>query len=273
METQQYIQEDEIDLREYIKVLIKRKKLILSIFLVSVAIAAVASLMMPKIYEVTSTLQIGILGEPLIRNEEAKAIILNQNALLSVAYQLGLKADLEKLKRIIRIREITGTNLIKVIITYPGIDTAIKINDAVINPFIAQGNAIYQKRLVIINERLVELDNDSQTVQKDINRAQNLMAGADSSGNISQSDISLRIIFLQNALPNYESHLEVLKSKKNELKLLLANAKDFKVFETPIRPEKPISPKKRQIVSLAGALSLIFGVFLAFFLEFWKKGK
>ena len=53
MENQQVIQEDEIDLKEYIKVVIKRKKLILAIFFISVIVAAVVSFLMPKVYEVS----------------------------------------------------------------------------------------------------------------------------------------------------------------------------------------------------------------------------
>ena len=44
MENQQYVQEDEIDIREYINVIIKRKKLILSIFLTAGAGTATATI-------------------------------------------------------------------------------------------------------------------------------------------------------------------------------------------------------------------------------------
>ncbi len=53
MENQQLIQEDEIDLKEYIKVIIKRKKLILTVFLISVIVTAVVSFLMPKVYEIS----------------------------------------------------------------------------------------------------------------------------------------------------------------------------------------------------------------------------
>ena len=78
MENQQYIQKDEIDIKEYVNVIIKRKKFILIIFLLSVVIASIVSLRMPKIYEITSIIQLGSINEPLINNEEAKSIMLNQ---------------------------------------------------------------------------------------------------------------------------------------------------------------------------------------------------
>jgi uncharacterized protein involved in exopolysaccharide biosynthesis len=273
MENQQCAQEDEIDIREYINVIIKRKKLILAIFLVSVFTAAIVSLIMPKVYEIASIVQLGSVNEPLIKNEEAKAIMLNQNLLLSIVNELNLKIGVEGLQKAIKINDLAGTNLLKIKITYPGIDTAIKINDAIVNPLIAQGQGFYQERLAIINERLRELDLEIKNAEGDISRTQTLISGLPAANNISQSDISLRIILLQNTLPNYESNLTALRNQRNGLKFSLANAKDFKIFDQPIEPKHPIGPKKKQNVLVAGMLSLMFGVFLAFFLEFWQKNK
>jgi len=54
----QEIYEDEIDLREYINVIIKRKKLILAIFLVAVVVSAIASFFQPKVYMATVSIMI-----------------------------------------------------------------------------------------------------------------------------------------------------------------------------------------------------------------------
>ncbi len=273
MENQQYIQEDEIDIREYINVIIKRKKLILAIFLVVVVITAVVSLRQPKIYEITSTVQLGSVNELLIKNEDAKAIILNQNSLLAIINDLNLKVEVESLQKNIKISDISGTNLLKIKITYPGIDMAFKIIDAIVNPLIAQGKSAYQEKLTITNERLKELDEEIKNSEGDIARTQILISGLPNASDVSQSDVSLRIILLQNTLPAYESNLSALRNQRNGLKFVLIAAKDFKVFDAPIKPKYPVGPKKRQNVLIAGMLSLMFGIFLAFVLEFWQKSK
>jgi len=58
MDNQQSQLEDEINLRDYINVIIKRKKLILAIFLVSVITTAIVSIMMPKVYQATAFIMI-----------------------------------------------------------------------------------------------------------------------------------------------------------------------------------------------------------------------
>lgn len=50
--------EDEINLREYIQVIIKRRKLVIGIFLVAVVIAAIVSLFLPEVYQASSSIMI-----------------------------------------------------------------------------------------------------------------------------------------------------------------------------------------------------------------------
>jgi len=58
MENPQLIQEDEIDLREYVKVIIKRKKFIISFVAIAVIASVVFALMTPKAYKATATIMI-----------------------------------------------------------------------------------------------------------------------------------------------------------------------------------------------------------------------
>jgi capsular polysaccharide biosynthesis protein len=273
MENQQDNQEEEVDLRKYVKVIIKRKRIILSVFLISVIISIIAALKMPKVYEINSTIQLGSINELLIKKEEAKAIMLNQNSLLTITNALGLKTSIESLQESIKISDITGTNLLKIKITHSDVDTAIKMNEAITKPLITQGQAIYQEHLIIVKERLDELDAEIKNAESDISRTQTLMSGLPSASNISQSDVSLRIILLQNTLPNYENNLSMLRGQRNDLKLLLSNSKNFSIFDPSIKPKNPLGTNKKQGVFVAGVLGLLLGVFLAFILEFWQKDK
>jgi len=58
MENPQLTQENEIDLREYIRAIVKRKKLILSLFSIAVIAAAAFSFNTPKSYKATATIMI-----------------------------------------------------------------------------------------------------------------------------------------------------------------------------------------------------------------------
>jgi len=269
----QQIHEDEIDLREYINVLIKRKKLILGIFIISIIASAVISLLVPKIYETSSIIQLGAINEFIISKEEAKEIILSSDNLLSTANELGLGAKPEALKRSIKIDDVPSTNLLRITIKGPDADKALKMHSLIVKPLIAQSQEIYSKRLSLIQDRLKELDQEIGDSSSDIARTKSLINGLPQAKGISHEEVSLRIILLQNTLPNYEMNLNVLRNQRNALLSSIAEAKDFKFFSQPIKQDVPIAPKKKQIVLVAGLIGLILGVLLSFILEFLQASK
>jgi LPS O-antigen subunit length determinant protein (WzzB/FepE family) len=279
MENQQYIQEDEINLRDFVNVVIKRKKLILSIFLVSIVAAVAASLLMPKVYEITSTVQLGSDNDEfIIKKEKAKEMILKKNFLLSIIKELNLKIGLNELRKNIKVdfkefENLAGyTDLIKITITYPGLDMVSKIHDAIVNPLIAEGQSLYQKRLAITHEWLEQLDQDIKDAETSTDRIQTVIFSLSGPGKISQSKIALRTA-LRNTIIGYEESLIMFREQRNKLKLTLVGAKDFQIFDPPIKPKKPIRPNMELNVLIVGVISLVSGVFLAFFMESWQKSK
>lgn len=265
--------ENEVDLRDYLNILIERKIVVLSIFFITVIIAVIYSFLAPKVYEISSTVQLGSINDLLIKREDAIEIILNKNSLLSIIRELNLTVDVESLQKGIKITDIANTNLLKIRMKSSNVDTGIKILNLLPSLLILQGQSISQHRITLINERLTELESEIKNVQENIVKTQNLITGISSSAEISQTDQSLKIILLQNTLPNYQANLTALRNQKNETKVLVANYREFKVFDAPIKPEYPIGPNKKQNVLIAGIISLFFGIFLAFFMECLQKCK
>ena len=100
-----------------------------------------------------------------------------------------------------------------------------------------------------------------------------MISGLSNSSNLSQSEVSLKVILLQNTLPDYERNLIALKEQRNRLNLTFFGAKDFNIFDAPIKPKNPIRPNMELNVLIAGIISLVSGVFLAFLMESWQKSK
>jgi capsular polysaccharide biosynthesis protein len=228
---------------------------------------------MPQVYESASKIQLGSSDELLIKKEEAKQMLLSQGLLASVIKELNLDIEMDDLKEDIKIEDIKDTNLLEIKVKYPDADMVVKINKAIADSFISQGQGIYQERLSLVNERLRELEEEIKNREEDIERTQSLITGFAGSSALSQQDMSLRITLLQNTLLNYESHLYTLKNRRNGLKTLLSKAKDFKIVESPLEPKYPIKPNKKMNVLISGIVSLMAGIFLAFFMEYWQSSK
>lgn len=59
-----------------------------------------------------------------------------------------------------------------------------------------------------------------------------------------------------------------------EIQLIETTEEDFlKIVNLAYEPKAPIKPNKKLNILIAGVLGLFVGIFVAFFLEFWQKGK
>jgi capsular polysaccharide biosynthesis protein len=265
----QQIHEDEIDLRELINVVIKRKKLILGIFLVSVIITAVISFLIPRTYLSTAIIQTGIADTPLIGIAEAGQMIKTHDFLNPIAKELELEVTPESLKSAITLKKIEDTSLIQLEVKYQGMGTSYKLLRAIVDSFLAKNNELYQQRTDFINQQIKEFDTQINSVQSDISRTQELIQNLSLSEKISEIDAGVKIILLQNTFSSYYDNLTNLFAQNNNLRLILVKAKEFKLVD--LTKPKPIKPNRKLNVALAGVLSLMFAVFLAFFMEFWQK--
>jgi uncharacterized protein involved in exopolysaccharide biosynthesis len=265
----QQIHEDEIDLRELINVIIKRKKLILGIFLASVIITAVISFLTPRTYLSTAIIQTGIVDTPLIGIAEAAQMMKVQDFLNPIVKELELKVAPESLKSAINLKGIKDTSLIQLEVEYQGMGTSYKLLRAIVSSFLAKNNELYQQRMDFINQQIKESDTQIDSVQSDISRTQELIQNLSLSEKISETDAGVKIILLQNTLPSYYDNLTNLFRQNNNLRLILIKAKEFELVD--LTKPTPIKPNKKLNIALASVLSLMFAIFLAFFMEFWQK--
>ena len=67
---------------------------------------------------------------------------------------------------------------------------------------------------------------------------------------------------------------DVLSQKSEEVKIAVATESGLvKIASLAYEPRGPIKPNKKLNILIAGVLGLFVGIFVAFFLEFWQKGK
>ena len=67
---------------------------------------------------------------------------------------------------------------------------------------------------------------------------------------------------------------DVLSQKNEEVKIAVATESGLvKIASLAYEPRFPIKPNKKLNILIAGVLGLFVGIFAAFFLEFWQKGK
>ncbi|XOB41518.1 MAG: YveK family protein [Candidatus Nealsonbacteria bacterium] len=225
--------EEEIDLMDYIKVIFKRKWLILVIFLVAVIAAGVFSYFAPKIYKISASFEIGIIGDKII--EEPNQVIgkINGDAYgILVREKLGILEYPE-----VKAENPKGTNLV---IT----------ETESINPELTK-NVLNEINNLIIEDHQREINLRKELLEKEIQGLQESI----------------------NYLISKNQEIVLLQLKLHDLQKQKENFQPTQVILKATVSKKPIKPKLALNIIIAGVLGIFVGLFFAFGKEWWEKNR
>lgn len=271
------MEEKEIDLRDYIEVILKRKWLIITIFLVAVITTAIVSLLMSRTYETTGVIQIARVKKPIYSKEEAQGIILSQEVLGPVLDEFPEAFEerplLSEFRKGVKIEDIKDTPYLKIQLQGEDPRTIQKMVNSIITHFFAYSRPRYEEELSLLKERLKITEKKIATAKSDIRDIESRINYLSKESSEISPETMSKIILLGNTLAGLKSNLNRYLDEEAGLKHNLITVKEFKVIDPPEVPERAIKPKKKQMVAISGVLSLMMGIFLAFFLEYWSSPK
>ena len=282
------LQEEEIDLREYINVLLKRKGIIILIFLIAVIAAALVSYFtLSPVYQTSTVFSIALIDNrppttivaqvennvPVIKIHEALEI-MNSNLILSeVIKRVGLNISSDQLRTQIKVENIKDTNFIKVTVNADSPEEAKTLAESVVKVFIEKNHSKYTEKIKLIEERIKILEKEMAEYKKSIQEIETAMKSTAASTNLSEAERYFQTSFLLNSSSNERNIYNNLIYQVNTLRERLNNCEDFGIISYAQLPASPIKPNKKLNILIAGVLGLFVGIFVAFFLEFWQKGK
>jgi len=269
---QQVYYEDEIDLMDYVKVLIKRKGLILGVFLGAVIVAGVLSFLMPKIYKIDTSLEIGkIAGEVIEAPEQVKEKI--DGDVYGVLVREKLKIPQEKYPKI-KTENPKGTNLVKIEIESARTEQA--------------KNILEEMNELILEEHQEKIKVKKELLEKDIERLKSKVTSLEEE----KKNLEAKVEALQKILPYQQDPgtqfalfdtKEKLETKKQEIENLylrinslertLEDIQPTEIVKTPTISEELVKPRPLLNIVIAAILGLFIGIFLAFGKEWWESNK
>ncbi len=273
------IQEEENDLREYINVLLKRKGIIILIFLIAVITAAIANYFMlppPPLPTYQSTIVLSVAqtdSQPIINLTESLEIMKSSVLLDEVINRMGLEITSEQLTPKVEVKILTGTNFIEISVVDDSLEKAITIVENITEVFISQNQRKYQENTKLIEDRLKNIEEQIVELGKNIQEIEKGKKIITSSEKLTEEEKQFQISLLLSSLATQRVLYYDLSNLANNLIANLRNYEDFKIISCSQLPITPIKPNKKFNILIAGVLGLFVGVFVAFFLEFWQKGK
>jgi len=269
------IQEEEIDLREYINVLLKRKGIIVLIFLIAVTTAVIVSYFaLSPTYQSSIVFSVAkIDGLAVINITESLEIIKSDVVLDEVINRMGLEIGIGQLKFQIETKNLKGTNFIEVSVTVDSPENAKNLVENITKIFIEQNQSKYQDKVKHIEERLKIIEGQIAEFEKNIQEIEKTKKKIAASEELPERERQFQTSLLLSSSVTERSLYNDLSNQKNSLKASLRSCEDFRIINYAQLPTAPIKPNKKLNILIAGVLGLFVGVFVAFFLEFWQKGK
>ncbi len=277
MEHKQEIQNDVIDLKELWTVVAKRKKLIYAITILATLLAIVYAYMFAKpVYQVQAMVEIGKIDAG-TKDESTLDDIIDLKQKLEYLY--GTKS--KKKRSYPKVKSISvaknSNSIFSIAVEGRSNEEAVKLIDTIVkkvetdyadkvNTYIKTKKELIALTQSDIHDTGKNLENVQQSL-KDYN--QRIMS-------LSAQDAALAGIYTIQISQNQEraqalqSRISALKAKEYDIKLAISplRVKPTHIVGEVEVLERPIKPKKLLIVIVAFITSLMFSVFLAFFLSF-----
>lgn len=269
------IQEEEIDLREYINVLLKRKGIIILIFLIAVITAALVSYFaLSPVYQSSVVFSVAkIDGRAVINITESLEIIKSNIVLDEVINRMGLEKTYKQLSSQITIESLKGTNFIKISVVADSPESAKNLVGTITEVFIEQNQAEYQEQVKLMEDRLKILEEQIAEFEKNIQEIEKTKKKIAATEELSEGERQFQTSLLLSSSVTERELYNNLTNQVNGLRASLNKCQDFKIINYAQLPASPIKPNKKLNILIAGVLGLFVGIFVAFFMEFWQKGK
>ncbi|AGB42264.1 capsular polysaccharide biosynthesis protein [Halobacteroides halobius DSM 5150] len=268
----------EIDLREYLKVLSKRKNVIIGIFLVAVLLSGFISyFVLDPVYQSQATIKLGNYSGEYSNPQVAASFLTSLGYLKQVNQELNLDyttSQLTKLKEeTLKVKRLENT---KDLITITYNSKSAKNTKLVIDKLIEQykNNSLveFNQNRKLKEERLAAIKDEIKNLKARINQTRSVL------NNLTETKLStVDQVVLNNDLIGKLQAMNQMKSSLINQKYSLINKLNdmqaMQVINEPVKPKIPIKPNKKLNIAIAAVLGLMIGVFAAFLLEFLDDGQ
>lgn len=308
MEPEQYYDEYEIDLREYIKVLWDGKWLIIGLIIIAVLTAgAYSRFFIEPVYETEAAVEVSNAGRG-YSNLEAVVQLLQSDEIIPPVPEEALKTvgsggvysdpedvvrllqsnklvkpvmeELEQdftdaqlknyIERNIEAVNIEDSDIVEIRVRDTNPERAEKLLEGIVNNFQDDSNRIYHRIIDNKEDQLASIDSNLQSLEDKI---EDVHSEIDSILRLEMGPAEKSIL-----INSLTARLEALFEQQNKLMEMEQDVKreietyhPVREIETPYLPERPVSPNTKLNIAIAGVLALMLSVFIIFFREFMKE--
>jgi len=260
-------EEDEIDLKEIIKTLIKYKKLIIGLTLSITLLAIVYALSQKPIYEIKTNIQTGYINITTPNGISQLHILSPEYLQTYINTTFDHSHDKKNPFPIVKASLLKNSkNIITIKIQHTSNQNAKNSLNNIINNIKSKEDKKLQSYINNISNQIKILQTQKDFIKQQI---QSLEKSVKNNKDMSKyQNLITTLSQLQNKYVKVESEILSLKERISPI-----NISKTTIIGKIIQQDYPVKPKKKLIVIVAFVTSFILSIFLVFFIEFIKSLK
>jgi hypothetical protein len=257
------MEEDTIELIDYLRVIWKRKILIIVGTLICMVVAGVVSLMLPEKYRVDAIISI---GKTLVSSSSSAPLDTPGNLAKSIPIEYGLSEE-EALKYLLKVEVVRETSLVKIILEGPDKVRIEELIKGIVNRLIDDHLRRTESSIQPYRSLIGKLEADVEVIKKNMAESEVKLEKMNS-----EKVDPIVVMIAQNNLLERKANLRDIQKDIFGYRLFIDRFKGeeykTKVLGGIKAKESLVKPKKKLIVLIAGVVGLMMSLFLAFFIEY-----
>lgn len=271
--------EDEIDLRDLIRILWNRKWLIIASTILCACLAFGYTMTLKPVYQADGKIALGNTGhEMYTQAASAQEVILSRDMMRKIIEKFDLRneetgeyLDPEKFKNNFTIKPIGNTRLIQVQTRMNDPELAQGITRFIREAFVEQSQETFLEKKSLIEELHQQYIDRYEQASASLEQNKRALTAIETNHEIGAAEKDLARARLLDYVIKDENTLNALESQIRDVQVRLLDMEGAQAFETAVVPKAPISPRKVLNLAIGLVLGAMIGAFAAFMLEYFRN--
>jgi len=262
------LEEDSVELIDYLRVIWRRKGLIIVGTLLSMVATGVVSFTQPRFYRAEALIEIGRVLKTPFPNPSLAPVESSADMVQSIAFRHGVKEREGPSYPPARAKVVKGTSLIKIIQEGPDREMVANRLERVVDEIVSNHNEKVTASFSSYKELIGTLEDDLRVIKGEIVSAEKVWGSLEH-----KVDNPVTAIMYKDYLFNTRKEVRSLLQDITTYQAFIKNIEEYrsKLIGDIVAEEAPVKPKIKLNILLAGMGGAMFFLFLAFLLEYIKR--
>lgn len=249
---------EEVDLRDYLKFLFSEKRLVLGVSIAAMAVAVIYNFFSPKIYEISVWLEIG-------KTNNGQVKLIENLSQISKKINNGIYGDFPYGTVVFNPDQ---TDLLQIKIGSAKPEQAKKDLEKLSEIILADHSEKIKAQKNSLENEIKRLETNVGLLKEDRKNLEALMKTA-----ISTAISDVALLIEKGELSAIKEEIEDSYAKINALKISLSDIPETRIIKPAVISANSIKPKFSLNIILAGLTGLFLGVFIVFWRKWWNGYK